>query len=412
MSPGTRKSAKSKSILVLDGDPDDLKRLRKYLEEEGCEIVEVHNCQDAFDHVRKDAADLMLVDPAACGGEGAEFCVSLHEDPNTAALPVIAITDSRSKENGMTAINLGADDFVTRPIKRAELLVRVRMLLRVRELHTSLISRNMELEDVNKALERLNQELAARNRELEQNVEMAQRLQGALLPQQYPRVKNMSFCHLYTPADVVSGDFFQITPMSGERAAIFLCDVSGHGIRAALVTSILKAVFDYVYLEDKGVEEILSDVNSRFRSVLGQLSPHIYATGFLLVVDGEESSISVASAGHACPVLIRKRDMKCVPLMKENKIGPALGFFNEPQYVAAKRKLSRGDIVLGFTDGVYEVLNAEGEMYGLDRLREFVSHNARLIPRDLIEKIVRETDAFRGFRKRPDDVCLVAVEVH
>jgi len=412
MSPQTRKTAAAKRILILDRNQDDLKRLRKYLQAEGCEVAEVKDCAEALQRAKEDAADLLVLDPAAAGPEGVDFCLSLHNTPETAALPIIAVTDARAKENGVTALNLGADDFVVRPIKRAELLVRVRMLVRVKELHSSLISRNQELEDVNKALERLNQELAGRNRELEQNIAMAQRLQGALLPQHYPRVKNMSFCHLYAPADVVSGDFFQITPMSGERAAIFLCDVSGHGIRAALITSILKAVFDYVYLEDKNASQILSDINSRFRSVLGQLAPQIYATGSLLIVNGEDSTVTVASAGHACPFLICKREMTCDLLMAERDIGPALGFFADPDYSHKEQKLHRGDIVLCFTDGVYEVPNSEGETFGLERLSELVASNARLIPRDLIQKIISETDAFRGFGKRPDDICLVAVEVH
>jgi sigma-B regulation protein RsbU (phosphoserine phosphatase) len=77
-----------------------------------------------------------------------------------------------------------------------------------------------------------------------------------------------------------------------------------------------------------------------------------------------------------------------------------------------ERHLSPGDIVLGFTDGVYEVMNNDDEMFGLERLKQLLEKTARMIPRDIIERVIRETDKFRGSRKRPDDVCMVAAEMH
>jgi len=220
----------------------------------------------------------------------------------------------------------------------------------------------------------------------------------------------MSFNHLYAPADVIGGDFFQIAGMSKNRAALFLSDIGGHGIRAALVMSILKAVFEHVYLEDKNASEVLCDVNSRFRSILDRLTPGIFATAFVLIADGTNRTLSMASAGHCCPLLVRKEDLSCEPLMALDQIGPAIGFFSDPSYVTVEHELTRHDIVLGFTDGIYEIRNESGEMYGLDRLQELIAQNIRLIPRDLIQRIVVETDRFRGSRPRMDDICLVAIE--
>ncbi len=392
-------------VLVVDDNPEDLKRLHKYLESEGYEVEEAQGCSEACERAASGAVDLLVLDVTGSEAETIALCALLHADPHTAALPVIAVSDAGAEDNAMTAVRVGADDFLRRPIKKGELLTRARTLLRMKRLHDDLRARNVEVEGVN-------QELARRNQELEEGMEMAYRLQQALLPQAYPEVRNISFCHLYMPAGVLGGDFFQITEMSGGRAALLLCDVSGHGIRAALITSILKAVFEHVYLEDKNPSQVLCDVNSRFRSILGQLSPPIFATGLLLVADGENCSVSLACAGHVCPFLIRKRDMSCEPLINDEQSGPALGFFPAPDYPTVERELSSGDIVLGLTDGVYEVMNEEGEMYGLERLRRCIARNARLIPRDLIQKIVTETDEFRGPRIRADDVCLVAVEAH
>mgnify|MGYP006286729369 CR=1 FL=1 len=393
----------SKRILVLNAPADDLSMLRDYLDSEGYSVHAADDCSEACQLAVKGKVDLVILDISR-EDEPEDLCEELHSG-KTAGVPIIAIVEDEDADAGSKALDIGADDFVTRPLDKAALLVRVKMLLRYKQLHDGLRKQNEELEEVN-------QELATRNQELEQGMEMAHRLQETLLPQQYPAVKNVSFNHLYTPADVIGGDIFQIAGLPDQRAVIFLSDVSGHGIRAALVTSILKAVFEHVYLEDKDATEILKDVNSRFRNIMGGLSPHIFATGFLLIIDGENRSISVASAGHVCPFLISKFNMSCQPLIESAQTGPALGFFQDPEFPSVQRDLSTGDILLGFTDGVYEVMNESGEMYGLERMRKLIARNARLIPRDLIEKVVRDTEEFRGPRKRPDDVCMVAVEVH
>ncbi len=394
-----------KRILIVNPSPDDLSTLREYLEPEGYSIDTTDECQSACKRVDEGDVDCVILDIPRADVEHESLCSELHSKPRTAGVPIVALIEPVDESAGKKALELGADDFVSRPIQRADLLVRIRMLLRYKELHDDLKARNENLESVN-------QELAARNQELEQGMEMAHRLQETLLPQQYPAIKNVSFNHIYTPADVIGGDIFQIAELSDERAVIFLSDVSGHGIRAALVTSMLKAVFEHVYLEDKTATEVLQDVNSRFRNIMGGLSPHIFATGFLLIIDGEQRTVSVASAGHVCPFHISKYDMTCEPLIDSSKTGPALGFFHDADFPSATRDLSAGDILLGFTDGVYEVMNREGEMYGLERMRKLVAENARLIPRDLIETVVRETENFRQSRKRPDDVCIVAIEIH
>jgi sigma-B regulation protein RsbU (phosphoserine phosphatase) len=396
-----------KRILVVDLNSEDLSTLQQYLETEGYVIEEASDCSEACQRVAEGNIDLMVLDVSSGHERYQEACSRLHSNRKTENVPIIAIVGSEDEETegGEEAVAVGADDFVDRPLKRSDVLIRTRMLMRYKEVNEDLRQRNQKLEDIN-------QELAARNQELEQGMEMAHRLQETLLPQQYPAVENVSFNHLYTPADVIGGDIFQIAGLPDDRAAIFLSDVSGHGIRAALVTSILKAVFEHIYLEDKNATQILQDLNSRFRNIMGGLSPHIFATGFLLMVDGKNRSITVASAGHVCPLLISKDNMSCEPLGESNQTGPALGFFHDPEFPAVEKQLSTGDILLGFTDGVYEVMNENGEIYGLERMRQLIARNARLIPRDLIQKVVRETEEWRGSRKRPDDVCMVAVEVH
>lgn len=408
---GNNKTA-PKSILVVTDTPEDLEALQEQLGGEGYELMQAWDTEKALQKAETDAPDLVLLDMTTPEVHGLEFCEQLRNCAATEAIPIIVIADGSGTEEEETVLDIGADGVICRPFERAELLTRVRTLLRTKELHDRLAEQNRQAVRVNVELDRLNQELMGRNRELEQGMEMAHRLQEALLPQKYPRIKNVSFSHKYLPADAIGGDVFQIIGMADGRAGLFIADVSGHGVRAALITSIVKAVVDYIDFNDKTPTEVLTDFNSRFRSALGPLSPQIYATGVVMMIDGERRSLSVADAGHPRPLLVSKGDMTAEPLMTMDELGPALGFVSSPDYPTCETELSVGDIVLAFTDGVYEVTNEQGEILGLERMQALIADNAHLIPRDLIQRLITEGEEFMGTVRRPDDLCLVSVEIH
>ena len=257
------KEQEDQKLLIVSEKEDDIEFIRSNLEPRGFELQFVDDCDCAYEDVAHGGIDLLMIDIEGIREDSCALCTLMHKKKETASIPIIAITSPEdSDDKGQITLDIGADDFLGRPLQMPALLVRIRMLLRLKELHEGLSKRNEELEDVN-------QELASRNRELVQGLEMAHRLQKTLLPQKYPKVKNTSFYHIYMPADAIGGDIFQLEPLPDNKAVVFLSDVSGHGIRAALVTSIIKTVFEHVYFEDKNAGQILSDVNSRFRNIMG-----------------------------------------------------------------------------------------------------------------------------------------------
>jgi sigma-B regulation protein RsbU (phosphoserine phosphatase) len=400
-----------RNVLVVTDTPEDMEALQSQLGEEGYELDQAWAADEALRRTREMRPALVLLDINMSEADGVEFCKQLHSRAETEAVPVIVIAEETDGQQERV-LDIGADGVICRPFQAAELLTRVRTLVRMKDLHDRVAEQNRQLLDVNARLDQVNQEMMQRNRELEQGMAMARRLQEALLPQQYPHVKNISFSHKYTSADAIGGDFFQIEGMEDGRAAIFIADVSGHGVRAAIVASIVKTVIDYIDLNDKTPTEALQDFNSRFRSVLGPMTPQIYATGILMMVDGENRSVSLACAGHPSPLHVSKARATAEPLVGLDACGPAIGFLPDPEYPTVERKLEVSDIVLGFTDGIYEVINEQSEMLGLSRLQELVAANTRLIPRDLIQRIITETEEYMGTARHRDDICIVTVEVH
>ncbi len=395
-------------ILLLDDEQDEADTVRHHLEVDGAEAVEVQQAeswQQLLDAAAEGQADLLLVDPHCCDEDLDSLLSQLHDEIVPEETPVILIADPADVEHSEDLVATGVADFVSRPIQKASLRARAASLLRYKETYSELQAQIEELKETN-------QELLARNQDLEMGMEMAHRLQDALLPQKYPHVKNVAFCHKYTPADAIGGDFFHIDSVGDDKAVLFIFDVSGHGVRAALVTSAVKTLLDHVELAGKPPGTIMEEVNRRFRSFLGQMAPQIFATSFVMVIDGANYQVSTASAGHPSPLLIRKADMTVQPLLDESQGGPALGFLDETEYGTVTAELHEGDIVLGFTDGVYEVRNEEGEYYGVERMHDLIEQNVNMVPRDLIHKILVETEDFMASHSRPDDICLVSAEIH
>jgi sigma-B regulation protein RsbU (phosphoserine phosphatase) len=130
-----------------------------------------------------------------------------------------------------------------------------------------------------------------------------------------------------------------------------------------------------------------------------------------MIVDGEKGVLEMANAGHPRPLLVSKAQDSATPLMDPEETGIAIGFVGNPCYQTCQYQLDPGDIVLGFTDGAYEVRNDRGEMFGLSRLQDLVGSNVHLVPRDLIQRIISETDEFMASARRPDDLCVVSAEL-
>ena len=267
----------------------------------------------------------------------------------------------------------------------------------------------------------LARELREKNEALEQDLEMARELQQAMLPHRYPHFPHpasdeeiaVRFYHFYEPSMSVSGDFFQVLKLSDTSAGIFICDVMGHGVRAALVASTVSALVGQLrdYLGDPG--EFLCRLNRALRSTLEFYSEApLFASAFYLLADLEKGELCYANAGHPNPLLIhRERDRTDTYPLNGSKPGPALGLFDDAVYPSSHCELSPHDTLLLFTDGLYEVEGPDGDIYDYRRLLEAVSKRRDLPAFQLCHEVIEEVQSFSAGRHFSDDACLVAMEV-
>ncbi|HVU08636.1 MAG TPA: SpoIIE family protein phosphatase [Verrucomicrobiae bacterium] len=268
-------------------------------------------------------------------------------------------------------------------------------------------------------LTRSREELRAKNLAMEENLRMAREVQLAMLLQQYPTFPHnappeqsaFQFAHRYFPAETIGGDFFSVSALSDKEAGVFICDVTGHGIRSSLVTAMIRALVEELkpLAHDPGT--FLRKLNSDLFTILKNTGSPMLTTAFYLVANWETRVMRFANAGHPKPLLLR-RSRNDVDFLRNasGKSQPALGLFDNPPYQTTEITLEPGDLVMLFTDGLYEVQGANEELYSQERLLLDVKSRLNQRAGPLFDELLNAIRAFSVDNEFSDDVCLVGVE--
>jgi len=268
-------------------------------------------------------------------------------------------------------------------------------------------------------LARSREELRVKNQLMEGNLQMAREIQLAMLPQQYPvfpgdappEQSAFHFVHRYQAAELVSGDFFSVSALSDSEAAVLICDVTGHGTRAALVTAMIRALSEELKPLAREPGEFLRKLNSDLYSILKSTGSPMLTTAFYLVADWRTGKLRFANAGHPKPLLVHRSTGRIDLLAHGSGRGePALGLFDKPSYQTSEIDIVPGDFVMLFTDGVYEVQGMNEEMYSQERLLLDVQNLLQKPAAQMFDELLEAIRAFSVDHEFDDDVCLVGME--
>jgi phosphoserine phosphatase RsbU/P len=271
-------------------------------------------------------------------------------------------------------------------------------------------------------LAKLAEELRAKNESLEQDLEMARELQCALMPQRFPNFPHhaaeqdsaVRFYPFFRPSMIVSGDFFDVLDIADDKAGLFICDVMGHGVRAALVAAIVRSVVSEMRPLWTKPGELLVAINRAMLGAFRNSDITLFASAFYVVADLTKGQLRYANAGHPNPLhLTRSANGSAAtasPLMGARP-GPALGLFDGAKYETFRCKLSSRDVVLLFTDGLFEVEGSGGELYDYQKLSRAVGDRTELPAVELCRSLIDEVQQFSATQEFNDDVCLVAMDI-
>lgn len=245
---------------------------------------------------------------------------------------------------------------------------------------------------------------------LDEELRLAARLQQDFLPKSLPQVGRINFHTLYRPCGYVSGDLYDVMRLDETHVAFYICDAVGHGMPAALLTMFLKNALATKEITPNGYRllppnESLARVNNAL--VDQNLSQATFATAVYGIVDTTTLWMSVARAGHPCPILTR-RDGSTEMI---NADGGLLGIFRDETYAEAFVQLTPGDRLFIYTDGM-EVAFSDGQNIDLDRWKEELQQRRGMSTEQLLEDFASHLDQQSGSLEPKDDLTMLVLEVN
>ncbi len=238
---------------------------------------------------------------------------------------------------------------------------------------------------------------------LEHELELAREIQMSILPRRLPPLAGYDFGALMVPARAVGGDLYDFIPLSANRLAIVVGDVTGKGVPAAISMAQIHALLHSQADAASASGEILQRVNRHLRS-MGNSS--LFATVLYGVLDSESGEFAYARAGHEPPLLVLAEGKVC-PLAWGP--GQPLGVLGNPIVDQAIITIPAKSTLLLYSDGIIDARNPEGELFGYERLEERLAHLARLPAQQLCDQLWQTLVAYQGDCPQYDDVTLVAV---
>ncbi|MCD6163579.1 MAG: SpoIIE family protein phosphatase [candidate division Zixibacteria bacterium] len=245
---------------------------------------------------------------------------------------------------------------------------------------------------------------------LQKEMQVAQEIQHALLPNRFPEIEGYELAAVYRAAKDVGGDYFDFVWIDEETLGIAVADVSGKGVPGSLVMTMIRTAIRLEARDNKSPAEILAKVNN---FVAEDVKKGMFITIFFIVLDSKERQISFASAGHNPMILYRKDTEKCYFL---NPKGIPLGMTlpDDISFGGAlktdKLKLKKDDMLVIYTDGITEAMNNRSEQYGNDRLINFIKENSYFSPEEFVQKLDKDLVQFTGNAPQNDDITLVVVK--
>jgi sigma-B regulation protein RsbU (phosphoserine phosphatase) len=263
---------------------------------------------------------------------------------------------------------------------------------------------------------RMESELRHRTEEMEADVRMARQIQEAFFSQAYPvfprgaapAASALRFAHRYVPATTLGGDFFDIIRLSDTRCGILVCDVMGHGVRAGLLTALIRGVVEEVAPQARTAAEVLMEMNRALMPIVHQTGQPVFATACYAIIDTAARTLTYGNAGHPAPLVLRADGV--VESLVRDDPEPAAGLIENFAYTDHTHRFEPGDVYLGYTDGLFEAANAAGAMYGQERLRHFLARQGGVAGTALLDRLIAEVVAFTGDARFDDDICALTVE--
>ncbi len=389
-------------IVIVDDEDIVLTSLRSFLVlETDYDVVTYQSPRAALESMSQNPPDLVISDFLMPDMDGLQLLSEVKERfPNS---PRILLTGYADKENAIQAINrVGLFQYLEKPWDNEQLKIVLRNALRQSNLERLL----QEKIDALDAALRHRDDLAARNEAVRRDLALAEAVQRGLLPDQLPR-SPIGVSAIYEPSGTIGGDFYDTACLSDGRWAVLLADASGHGIPAALSTTLIKSAFGRSIEESSETQTILRSMNRILHAVLPD---SVFVAAQLAVIASDHASLELVNAGNPHPILWRAAESTPERIASN---GLLLGMADDSLYPSETPQqitLDHGDRLLLFSDGLTEATSSTGEQFEDARLTGAIER----LQSDPIERILAdlssEAQAWHTADFERDDLTIIGLE--
>lgn len=374
---------KRQRIIVVDDNANDVQVTRRFLERRGYDAIPALSGEEGLRLAEQMMPDAIVVDYRMPGMDGFEVARRMKSDPRLQTIPVLMLTGSDSSQHVVEGLGAGADDYVTKGSDTEILVARLAALLRMKAYQDQ--------------LRRMNQQMT-------RDLQIARRVQEALVPQRAFVAPRIEIRSAYIPSEVLSGDFYDYF-IQDQLTYLFVADVSGHGLPAAILVSLLKSYIHSEAASDRSLADFMSHLNDFLFSVS---LPTQYATAALFRME-ESGHIVYSNAAHP-PFLVYRRASARTTILEQP--GNLLGAMPNMEFEEHSLEVSPGDTLFVYTDGLTDRCNADGDFYSIDRVAALLerSHDADL--GTVYDSIYADVISFASTEEYKDDIAFVVTRFH
>jgi|SRR6516165_3330286 sigma-B regulation protein RsbU (phosphoserine phosphatase) len=399
-------------VLIAEDDPISRQVLQNYLEKWGHEVIAAENGAEAWRLFQSTDIHIVISDWMMPEMNGLELVFRIRSFQGPIYVYIIMLTAKTRKEDIVRGMEAGADDVLAKPFDREELRVRVRAAERIVRLEQDLAGRNAELQ-------KANAQIGAANIRMKHDLEAAAKIQKALLPTTLPAFQGARFAWAFHPCEELAGDNLGIVKLDDTHVALYVLDVSGHGLAAALLsvsvrhslsplpssTSLLRQpIPGQSAYQLMSPAQVADQLNRRFPmdTAIGQFFTLQYG-----VLNLQRRQFRFVSAGQPGPLHLGRNGNSAILTTP----GYPIGILREPAYEEEVLTLTPGDRLYLYSDGIVEASNAKNEQFGTKRLLDALRQSRQVSLQASLDNLIVSLEQWCGTPHLLDDVSVVAVEM-
>ncbi len=406
-------SGSAGNILVVDDEFINIQVLQNQLSMHGFNILMASSGQEAIELLEHEidvVPDMVILDVMMPLMTGYEVCQKIRETYSISELPVILLTAKNQVSDLQTGLESGANDYLTKPFNKNELLARVKNLLALKQASKLKI----EFEGMKKEME------------------LAQKIQESIMPRKLPNIPGLKVYAKYLPMAEIGGDYYDFSVSPDGQLVAVIADVSGHGLPAAMVGSMAKLAFIMDARHSSSPQHILTSMNTNlFDQFKGK-----YLTALAISLDIPNKQLRLSNAGHLPLIVARNVTSPPAPLLKDEGrtlVSPLtsqpsrltsyeiielttdggfpIGWMKDNDLEEASLDLQAGDRIILYTDCILEAKNPANEQFEKERFHAFIKEHAAQEPELFVEKLVESLKSWTSSETLDDDLTVVILDV-